>query len=111
MYLLLLLLLLLLKSVKFYATHVNSTKFLYSSGENCIFILKLFNRTADEYDDLFTSGCNSIVCLNRWLNRRLTERVATWWGVLHTGSTTAGAVHWMFTDSNWFITVNSMLIT
>ena len=42
---------------------------MYSTGKNCVFILKLFNKgTADEYDDMFTSGCNSIVCLNRWLN-------------------------------------------
>ena len=34
---------------------------MYITGENCIFILK---GTADEYDDKFTSGCNSIVCLN-----------------------------------------------
>ena len=28
-----------------------------STGENCVFIWKLFNkRTADEYDDMFTSG-------------------------------------------------------
>ena len=41
---------------------------LYSTGENCVFKLKLFNEvTTDEYD-MFTSGCNSIVCLNRRLN-------------------------------------------
>ena len=35
---------------------------MYSTGENCVFILKLFNKgTPDEYDDMFTSGCNSIV--------------------------------------------------
>ena len=46
---------------------------MYSTGENCIFILNLFNKgTADKYD-MFTSGCNSIVRLNRRLNRRLTE--------------------------------------
>ena len=42
---------------------------MYSTGENCVFIWKLFNkRTADEYDDMFTSGCNLILCLNRRLN-------------------------------------------
>ena len=42
---------------------------MYSTGENCVFIWKLFNKkTADEYDDMFTSGCNLIVCLNRRLN-------------------------------------------
>ena len=34
---------------------------IYSTGENCVFIWKLFNKgTADEYDDMFTSGCNLI---------------------------------------------------
>ena len=35
--------------------------------------------TADQYDDMFMLGCVSIVCLNRWPNRRLNV------GVLHTG--------------------------
>ena len=49
---------------------------MYCTGENCVFIWKLFNkRTADEYDDMFTSGCNSIVCLNPRLNRRLNRRL------------------------------------
>ena len=49
---------------------------MYSTGENCVFIWKLFNkRTADEYDDMFTLGWNLIVCLNRRLNRTLNRRL------------------------------------
>ena len=49
---------------------------MYSTGENCVFILKIFNKeTADEYDDIFMSGCNSIVCLNRALIRQLNRRL------------------------------------
>ena len=54
--------------------NVNLTTFLYTAPEKIVFLyLKLFNKeeTADEYDDMFTSGCNSIVCLNRRLNQRL----------------------------------------
>ena len=37
---------------------------IYSTGENCVFILQIVNKTetADEYDDMFTSGYNS-TCL------------------------------------------------
>ena len=43
---------------------------------------KLFNieKTADEYDDM--SGCNSIVCLNRRLNRRLNVGCTSQWFIL-----------------------------
>ena len=56
---------------------------IYSTRENCVFIWKLFNnRTADGYDDMFTSGCNLIVCLNRRLNRRLNVgRISQWYRV------------------------------
>ena len=69
------------KSVKFYTRYVNLKKIpMYSTGENCVFIWKLFNkRTADEYDDMFTSGCNLIVCFNRRLNRRLNVGRTSQW--------------------------------
>ena len=69
------------KSVKFYTRYVNLKKIpLYSTGENCVLIWKLFNkRTADEYDDMFTSGCNLIVCFNRRLNRRLNVGRTSQW--------------------------------
>ena len=45
---------------------------------------KLFNKkeTADEYNDMFMSGCNSIVCLNRRLNRRLNVGRTSQWYIL-----------------------------
>ena len=52
-------------SVKFYPICEFDKIRKYNTGENCIFILKLFNKgTVDEYD-MFTLGCNSIVRLNR----------------------------------------------
>ena len=46
--------------------HVNLIKFLCTAPEKIVFLY--WKGTADEYDDKFTSGCNSIVCLNRRLN-------------------------------------------
>ena len=45
---------------------------------------KLFNKEerADEYDDMFMSECNSIVCLNRRLNRRLNVGRTSQWYIL-----------------------------
>ena len=38
--------------------------------------------TADEYDDMFMSGYNSIVCLNGRLNRRLDVGRTSQWYIL-----------------------------
>ena len=54
---------------------------MYSTGENCIFVLKLFNKgTADEYD------VHVAVQFDRLFESKA-ESTADWmWGVLHTGS-------------------------
>ena len=64
---------------------MNFTTFLYTAPEKIVFLYcKLFNKkeTADEYDDMFMSGCNSIVCLNRRLNRRLNVGRTSQWYIL-----------------------------
>ena len=61
------------KSVKFYTIYVNLMKFLSTAPEKIVFLY--WKGTADECDDKFTSGCNSIVCLNLRLNVRLNLRL------------------------------------
>ena len=50
----------------------------------CFYIEHCLEETADEYDDMFMSGCDSIVCLclNRRLNRRLNQRRTSQWYIL-----------------------------
>ena len=51
---------------------------IYSTGKIVFLYCKLFNKeeTADEYEDMFMSRCNSIVCwIDGWM-----------WGVLHSGT-------------------------
>ena len=54
---------------------MNLTKFLCTAPKKIVFLYqKLLNKgTTDEYDDMFTSGCNWIVCLNRRAESKAAE--------------------------------------